>query len=139
MKDKLFIVVNEGDVVFASTDPEEADGVKERLINEGIEEEIEDSGRDIDDLTDEEYAEFAFSNGFNGGHHYTAEVEVSRDDLDKEITTDEGDTLTVEDIYAAYDNSNGDTSDIEWDDLEDCDDDYEDEDDDNFEWDDIDD
>ena len=110
--EKLYIVVNEGDVVFVTVDEEEAVDTRDRLIAEHIADEVENAGRDIDDLTEEEYAEFAFSAGFNGGHHYTAEVKVSRDDLGAEITTDEGDTITVEDIYAAYDNSTVDTSDI---------------------------
>jgi hypothetical protein len=106
----LHIVINEGDVVFATADAEEAEAMRDKLIAEHIADEVEDAGRDIDDLTEEEYSEFAFMAGFNGGHHYTAEVSISRDNPDAEITTAEGDTISVEDIFEVYDEQNSDIS-----------------------------
>lgn len=110
--EKMYVVINEGDVVYATTSEEEAIDTRDQLIAEHIADEVENAGRDLDDLTEEEYNQFAFSSGYNGGHHYTAEVNVSREDLDMEITTDEGDTITAADVYEAYDNASVDISDI---------------------------
>lgn len=120
---KVFIVVNEGSIVFASKSEDAAEGFREDAIIRDRNAEIEESGRDIDDLTPEELAEFEYISGYNGGCYTSECINIKdADDDDTEYVTSDCDTFTKYDIIDALNRS----SHIrEYDDCdEDCDDNY---------------
>lgn len=114
---KVFIVVNEGEIVFASKDSELAQGYCDDANMQGTEEEVEESGRDIEDLTDSELAEFSFMSGYNGGYHYCEEIVLDDNaDDDSVYTTSEGDEFTKSEILEAIESSDVSNIDFDFDD-----------------------
>lgn len=100
----VYFVVNEGEIVDASFDREEMESRALDLNIDGTNDEIEESGRDVDDLTDDERGEFAFINGFNGGYHFVSYVKVPEDiSEDDTFETDEGDEFTYNELIEAFD------------------------------------
>lgn len=105
---KIYLVVNDGDVVYASLDRDyvlnKADGLNQKEVDE----EIEACGRDAEDLTDREYAEMAFMAGYNSCYCCT-EVAVEVDDTeelkykDTVVEDCEGNEYTYDAIYEALD------------------------------------
>lgn len=95
----IYYVVNDGNIVFASTERDAADDYMFEKNNEAAIDEAEESGRDADDLTPEELAEFAFKAGYNGGYHYMDSIKVPRRyDPEDEFESKEGDTFTFSDL-----------------------------------------
>lgn len=96
---RIYFVVNEGSVVFASYDEDAVEDRADELRHDTVQEEVEESGRDIDDLTTEELMEFSISAGANGGYYYTASVKAPKDsELDSSFETDEGDEITYSEL-----------------------------------------
>lgn len=77
----IYIVVNEGEIVMATRDEDKALGFAIESTNVAVAEAVEESGRDIEDLTDEELGEFNVKAGFDGG--YYAVEEISEEDFEK--------------------------------------------------------
>ena len=95
-----YLVINNGDIIFASHDVNKANILCERKNHAGMLEEIDDIDEVLEDLTEEDIARMAFSNGLNGGHHYVAKV-AYKDGGDGSVETDEGDEYTFEEIESA--------------------------------------
>ena len=92
---KVYFVVNEGSLVYASTDKDDAECYMENKNYDAAVDEAEESGRDVDDLTPEELAEYAFASGYNGGYHYMDTIKIPKHyDGEEEFETCEGDTFT---------------------------------------------
>jgi len=106
----VYLVVNESRLVFASYDEDTAESKCQQLLDSAISDEIEESGRDEEDLTDDEYAEFAYSNAYNGGYYYCEGV--SFDKKDEIVTTSKGDEFTCNDIMHMLEASQIDNDDI---------------------------
>ena len=95
----IYYVVNDGNIVFASTERDAAEDYMFEKNDEAAIDEAEESGRDADDLTPEELAEFAFKAGYNGGYHYMDSIKIpSRYDSEDEFESKEGDTFTFGDL-----------------------------------------
>lgn len=68
------IVFNEGSAVRAFEELDDANGYAYELNNRNTLSAVRESGRDIDDLTDDEYAEFEVMGGYEGGYAYAEYV-----------------------------------------------------------------
>ena len=123
MKGKVYYVVNNGNIVYSSADRDNADGVADYLTEEALRSTVEESGRSIDDLTDDELGEFAVMSGAEGGSYQVKSVEVPEEyNENDEFTTDEDDTYTYKDLLNTYEQMPkelSDTYDFEFDDLDD--------------------
>lgn len=103
MKGKVHFVVNEGNVVYATNNQKAAEYRALNSHSDAINDKVNECGRDIDDLTDEEFAEFSFAAGYDGGYYYVDSVNVPEEyDSYDEIETCEGDIVTYNDIESAY-------------------------------------
>lgn len=103
MKGRVYFVVNEGSVVYASNSKDAAEGMAMNAADNDLEDKVKESGRDIDDLTEDELAEFGFASGYDGGYYYVDSVNVPEEyDSYDEIETCEGDIVTYNDIESAY-------------------------------------
>ncbi len=106
MKGTVHLVVNEGFIVYATDSAQVAECKAASLSEEATNDAINESGRDADDLTPEEVAEFSFSSGFDGGYYYTDSVEVPEDyDPDDEFEMADGTYATFAEVEAVYENS----------------------------------
>lgn len=103
---RIYFVVNEGDVVYASYDEAAAESKAEELRSLCLKNIIEESGRDIDDLTPEELMEFQIYSGANGGYYYVGSVkEPKPDSTELTFETDEGDEILYSDLLDCLDDS----------------------------------
>lgn len=120
--ERIYLLVQEGDIVACALDEESLEGLAYNINNANIEDCIEDCGRDVDDLTDEEYGEIAILSGFENGYAYVASIvlpeEEPDDDIDFEL--DNGDTFSYYTIVSALHDAEN-----EFDDDFEEDDDYE--------------
>lgn len=108
---RIYFIVNEGSIVFASYDADAVEARADGLRDAAIHDEVEESGRDIDDLTPEELMEFGISAGYNGGYYYTASIKEPKDsDIDDTFETDEGDEFTYSELLDCL---HGDSSDFD--------------------------
>lgn len=102
MKGRVYFVVNEGELVYASKNEDKANGFCVRETNKSMFETAFEFGRDLDDLTDDEYNEVAFASGFEGGFYYVDYVDVPKDyNEDDEFETCESDVFTYSTLYSA--------------------------------------
>ena len=92
----IYIVLNEGELVYASYDEDEANGYAYSHTQEGVNATLEEWGND--DHTDKDLEEAAFHNGFDGGFYSVIEVDVDDADEYGNITLDDGTEVCVEDI-----------------------------------------
>lgn len=99
----VYIVVNEGNILYATKELDEAKGFCNDKIDEGVLEAAEECGRDLDDMTDEEIGEMSFMSGFNGGYHYVSKAEINDDMDDSETVTAEGVDNCEEDNFEVGD------------------------------------
>ncbi len=125
----FYIVVKNGEIEASFDDFELADGLVGRIEQENTDFVMEESGRDPEELTDDEYAEMEFWGGFEGDSAYVESIYIDEDkDLDENYETDEGDTFSYREIKEAFlsrkfDNDLFDElDDIDVDDMEDDDD-----------------
>lgn len=112
------IVVNEGEILCAFIDEDAALAYAYQINNCNTLSAIEESGREVEDLTDEEYAEFEYMGGFEGGYAYAETVrfpsiddfdydtdeeneEAYREAIESDYITDENDVLSWDDILSA--------------------------------------
>lgn len=101
---KIYFVVNEGAVVYASYSRGAAEDKAEELRSECLRNIIEESGRDIDDLTPEELMEFQVYSGANGGYYYVGSVkEPEPASTDLTFETEEGDEIFYSDLLDCLD------------------------------------
>lgn len=70
------LVINEGEIVgvFTEDNMEDAQDLAYSINDSNTLDAIEESGRDADDLTVEEYGEFAIMGGYEGGYAYVESV-----------------------------------------------------------------
>ena len=149
MKKTVYFVVNEGEVVYASLSQEKAEAYALEQSQSDLEETVEESGRDIEDLTIEELDELRFQSGFDGGYYYTGSVEYDDESNENEtFETEEGDVIYFDDLEECLDRDedddfwdDGECFEGDEDDFEEDENDFEDNDDDIFdaEWNDDDD
>lgn len=110
----IYFVVNEGDVVYASYDKDVAENKAEELRSECLRGVVDESGRDIDDLTPEELIEFQIYNGANGGYYYVGSIkEPKPDSTELTFETDEGDEILYSDLLDCLDVDDGEDFDEE--------------------------
>lgn len=103
MKGRVYFVVNEGSVVYASNSKDAAEGMAMNAADNDLENKVKESGRDIDDLTEDELAEFGFASGYDGGYYYVDSIEVAEEyDPWETFETCEGDEISYGDIEDAY-------------------------------------
>lgn len=111
---RIYFVVNEGDVVYASYDKDVAKNKAEELCSKCLRDVVDESGRDIDDLTPEELIEFQIYSGANGGYYYVGSIkEPKPDSMELTFETDEGDEIPYLDLLDCLDSDNGDDYDEE--------------------------
>lgn len=103
MKKTVYFVVNEGEVVYASLSQEKAEAYALEQSQSDLEETVEESGRDIEDLTIEELDELRFQSGFDGGYYYTGSVEYDESNEDETFETEEGDVIYFDDLEECLD------------------------------------
>lgn len=101
-KERIYVVVNDGNVEYATHSLSEAQDVCYNKTNQDVNDTVEECGRDVDDLTDEEMAEMAFLSGFNGGYHYVSKVYLDKDMDDSEFVTGEGVETGETDEFEVY-------------------------------------
>lgn len=91
----VYVVINEGEIVFASYDEEKANQFanekKEDAINEVLNE------WEIDDLTHEDMAEVNFQSGYDNGVWEISSIDISDIREDEEIEID-GDIFEFNDL-----------------------------------------
>lgn len=110
---RIYYVVNEGNVVYASYSEVAAENKAEDLRLECLKHIVEEAGRDIDDLTPGELIEFEIYSGANGGYHYVGSIkEPKPDSTELVFRTDEGDDILYDDLMDCLDDS--DEFDEEW-------------------------
>lgn len=96
---KIYYAVNEGEIVYASTDKGDVEDFIFDKNDAAAIDEAENAGRDADDLTPEELAEFAVAAGFNGGYHYMDSIKIPKGyDSEEEFESKEGDVFTFADL-----------------------------------------
>lgn len=105
---RVHVVMNEGEMVYASENEDEAEAYAFNRNVNGIAGEI-----DSDDPTYEDIAEAAFMNGFNGGHHEVLTVDTEDANDEEEITMYNGDTVTLSDIRNYVDVEDNDYNNME--------------------------
>lgn len=97
-EEKIYIVLNEGDIVYASYDREDAEGYALTKNICGAEETL--SGWGNDDPTDDDWDEASFQNGFDGGYHEVVEVDSNSQNEDGEFELDDGTTISAMEVYS---------------------------------------
>ena len=108
MKSQVYVVINEGEAVFATNNEEVADAYAENAIDNCVYDTVEECGRDIDDLTPEELEEMSFMSGFDGGYYEVQSFELdieNRDNNPDTVELDDGTELDVDDIFDVYEES----------------------------------
>lgn len=109
MRKTVYFVVNEGEVVYASLSQEKAEAYALEQTQNDLEDTVEESGRDIEDLTIEELDELRIQSGFDGGYYYTGSVEYDDEsNEDETFETEEGDVIYFSDLEACLDESEND-------------------------------
>ena len=83
-EEKIYIVLNEGDVVYASYNKEDAEGYALTKNICGAEETLNDWGND--DPTEDDWDEASFQSGFDGGYHEVVEIESDSQTEDGELS-----------------------------------------------------
>jgi hypothetical protein len=102
---KAYVVVNQGEIVYACDDEEEAEAVANEKFNEAIDEAADEMGIDKDD--DSQAWRAQYQAGYDGGTYDVAEVETDdfNDDgeLDVELSSGEEVTLDWDDLIQHID------------------------------------
>lgn len=94
--DKVYIVINEGEVAFASKDSELAHSYADNKEIEANQEVLADW--DIDDPTDKDIMEAGFQAGYDGGCFEVEIVNISGLSEDDTIEISDGTEIDVSDI-----------------------------------------
>lgn len=102
-KQKIYLVVNEGNIDYATKQLDDAQDFCNSKLDIGIEEAAQECGRDIEDMTDEEIGEMSFMAGFNGNYYYVSKVQISDEMDDSEVVTAEGVDTPEEDDFEVGD------------------------------------
>lgn len=98
---KIYYLLNEGRIISASYDKDELEAFADALANEAVNDAVEESGRDIDDLTPEELAEYALT--ADGGCYDIESIKVPDNySPDDTFESESGDEFTFEELEDAY-------------------------------------
>lgn len=92
----VYIVLNEGEVVYASEDKESAQAYADSKSFEASGDVLDDW--DIDDPTDEDIMEASFQAGYDGGCYEVERVNISDLSDDDTIEISDGSEIDVSDI-----------------------------------------
>lgn len=92
----IYVVMNEGEPVYASVNKDEAEAYTYTQNINGTNETLEEWGND--DPTDEDMAEAAFQNGFDGGYREVVCIDIDKADEDGTITLSDGTEIVVADV-----------------------------------------
>lgn len=92
----VYIVINEGEIAFASTDRDEAKGYAETQEYINRDEVLERWGNE--DPTEENLAEAVFQAGYDNGCYDVEKVDITGLSEDDTITTQDGTEIDVSDI-----------------------------------------
>lgn len=92
----IYVVMNDGEMVYASIDRDDADAYAYTQNVNGANETLEEWGND--DPTDEDMAEAAFQNGFDGGYHEVVCIDIDKADDNGIITLLDGTEVNVADV-----------------------------------------
>ena len=104
---EIFYAVCDGEVVKASRFKEDVEEFAENSNQSTLDDVIERSGRDVDDLTVEELAGMGVQASFEGGIVYTDSIDIDDEKIDNEefeeedIETCNGDIVKMGDILEA--------------------------------------
>ena len=88
MKKRIYLLVNSGDIEYASYEREQVEAYRDEKIDDEINEAAEECGRDIDDMTYEEIGEMAIMAAYEG-EIFTAMID------DSENVPDDDEMVTV--------------------------------------------
>lgn len=97
----VFVVLKEGEIVYASSDKDSAEAYSYNQDCRGIDEVLADWGND--DPTDEDIAEAAFQAGLDGDICDIQSVNLSGKTEDDTIILEDGSEVTVAEIVAVMD------------------------------------
>lgn len=93
----VYVVMREGDVVYASTDKEMAEAYADSQMYNAREAVLDEWGND--DPTEEDIAEADFQAGFDGDYYEVIEVDISNKTEDDALELPNGDEVDVSDIF----------------------------------------
>ncbi len=93
---KAYVVMNEGEMVYASYERDEAEEFARNKNEAGTDEALLDMG--IDDPTDKDMAEASFVSGFYGEYHEVFEVDTDEANEHGEIELLNCDIITVSEL-----------------------------------------
>ncbi len=94
--DNVYVVMREGDVVYASTDEEMAEAYADDQMYNAREAVLDEWGND--DPTEEDIAEADFQAGLDGDYYEVIKVDISNKTEDDTLELSNGDEVDVSDI-----------------------------------------
>lgn len=94
--DIVYVVMCEGEVEFASTDEESAEGYADNQSYNARQEVLDEWGND--DPTEKDIAEADFQAGFNGDYYEVVKVDISNKTEDDMVELPDGNEVEVSDI-----------------------------------------
>lgn len=104
-KKKIHLVVNEGEIVYASPSREKAEDYAHNRMEEDIDELCDDEDVDIDFLDEDDLAELAFKSGYENGcydvHTEMIEMDDENDEIEYELP--DGETYYLSDVTDVLD------------------------------------
>lgn len=99
-----YILVVDGEIEKASMTHNFSDEVEE-YMERSIDDELEEAGYDPEEVSSEKRSEFAVAAGYNGGYAYATEIDIPEDgELDSEFETENGDSISYNDVIEALRN-----------------------------------
>lgn len=93
---KAYLVINEGEVVYASTNKEDAQAYADDQGYEARQDVLKEW--ENDDPTDEDIAEADFQAGFDGDYYEVEQVDISNKTEDDMVELSDGNEINVSDI-----------------------------------------
>lgn len=107
LEGRIFFVVNEGEIVYASNSFEAADGYATDKTYDDLQYTADEFGYDLEELDEDDLDELAFASGFDGGYYYVDYVDLPTDvsisDLfEFKFETDKGDVFFYLDLKNVY-------------------------------------
>lgn len=96
---KVYVVISDGEVVYASEEREMAVGFAHTKTCEAGQRVLDEYGND--DPSDRDMAEAVFQAGFDGDYYEVVKVDISGLDSDDVVELDSGEELDVSDILEA--------------------------------------
>lgn len=98
--DMIFVVVSEGELVYATYSGDEAEGRANYINEDNVDTEIRRAGYDPDDITPSKYREFQISAGYNSGCAYYDRIDIPDEyELEDYAETSKGDSFTYADLF----------------------------------------